>query len=271
MSTSSFVKKLASNDRATRDAAFEALKKFLASKQSKLSLLDYEKLWKGLYFSMWFSDRPLPQQRLAERLGELFSQVIPLLQFETFVEAFWVVIIKEWPSIDQWRIDKFYMLIRRVVRHCLLRLQSQKWDRQLVTQYNAVLRKSPLSGDPTISMALPYHLCDLYLDEIEVVLFSDELRAEGDEIDAAAEPERHQKFIAHKRALVEEAPIIQLIEPFAELRKLALLKTLREKCAEEVVDDERLVEWGVTKNSSSGEEAAPSDDSDSDGEWNGFA
>lgn len=92
MSTSSFVKKLASNDRPTRDAALEALRKFLSSKSTKsMSLLDMEKLWKGLYFSMWFCDRPKAQERLAENLGSLYSQVILKDDFAKFVEASFLV------------------------------------------------------------------------------------------------------------------------------------------------------------------------------------
>lgn len=278
MSTSSsFVKKLASNDRPTRDAAFDSLKKYLASKLTagNLSLLEYEKLWKGLYYSMWFCDRPLPQQRLAEKLGELFSKVIPQSQFTRFVEAFWVVMIKEWPSIDQWRIDKFYMLIRRVVRHCFIQLRSSNWDEKLVEEYNLVLKKLVLSGDKSISVALPYHLCDIYVEEIEVVIF-DELKEEGDEIDED-NIEEYQAFFAKKLAVVSETPILSLLTPFEELSQSALLKTLREKCKEDVLEDSRLKSWGVVENDSDEEDEEGEDgDEDegpdsSDDEWNGFA
>ncbi|CAH2350516.1 ribosomal RNA-processing protein 1 [[Candida] railenensis] len=270
MSTSAFVKKLASNDRPTRDAAFESLKKYLSSKSNSktLTLLDLEKLWRGLYFSMWFCDRPLPQQKLAEKLGELFSTVVPANQFNNFVEAFWVVMNIEWPNIDQWRIDKFYMLIRRVVRHCFIYLKNSNWEEQKIKEYNAILRKLPLSGDKSVSVALPYHLCDIYIDEIEVVIF--ESVEEDDE-----EEEENEEVSAKKLAIVEETPITTLLEPFAELQKQALLKTLREKCKEEVLEDSRLKTWGLVENEESdeseGEDGEKGEESESDDEWNGFA
>ena len=69
---------------------------------------------------------------------------------------------------------------------------------------------------------------------------------------------------------------IKTTRAIPKLNKLAQLKTLREKCAEEVLNDERLKDWGVI-------EADDSDDSDNEGsgdddddddededEWKGF-
>lgn len=272
--TSTFVKKLAANDRPTREAAFEALKKFLSLKQQtqKMSLLEMEKLWKGLYYSMWFCDRPRPQERLAEKLGQLFSSVVPVGAFCSFVEAFWVVMIKEWPNVDQWRVDKYYLLIRRVVRHCFINLQKKEWDEELVANYNKALTKLPLSGDKSVSMALPYHLCDIYVEELEHIMFKD-LKEEEDDLEEG-DTEAYQELFAKKLAIVGETPILKLLEPFEQLSTSALLKTLREKCKEEVLTDSRLKDWGVIGSDSDDEddeEKKDGEDEDSDDEWNGFA
>ena len=56
METSNFVKQLSSNNRKTRENALEALKKYLTARQFKENKqLQFNKLWKGLYYSMWFS------------------------------------------------------------------------------------------------------------------------------------------------------------------------------------------------------------------------
>jgi len=276
---SSFVKKLASNDRPTRDAALEALQRYLSSKSSKkLSLLDMEKLWKGLYFSMWFCDRPKAQERLAENLGKLYSEVILKEEFSRFVESFWSIIILEWPSIDQWRIDKFYLLIRRVLRHNFKFLMAQNWDEKLLEQWLDVMNRTVLSGDKSIPVALPYHLCDIYLEELELVIFDDlkDVQEELDELNKEDEDyiEKYQEVYKKKLEVASEIPLKELISPFERLNKEALLKTLREKCKEDVLDDARLKDWGVIEDEDDSDagkaEGDADDDDDSEEEWTGF-
>lgn len=254
--TSKFVKKLASNDRATREATFKALSKYLSSRNAaKLDTLEMEKLWKGLYFSMWFCDRPGPQQRLAENLGLLYSGHIPVSAFPRFVEAFWVIMIREWPTIDQWRIDKYYLLIRRVVRHCFRQLKQQNWDSKLVQDYLEALEKHPLSGNQSVGTALPYHLCDIWMDELERVVFE-----KDDEENEEQDEEQDDEKVLEK---LENVPVDTLVEPFAKLSKSAALKTLREKCKTEVLEDKRYQKW-LTQNSDEEEEDADEE------EWKGF-
>ena len=149
--TSSFVKKLASNDKPTRDSALESLKNFLGSKKD-LSLLDLKKIWKGLYFSMWYCDRSKAQERLAENLGKLYSETVSVLLFPQFVLAFFDIISIEWPNIDQWRVDKYYLLIRRILRHNFKFLKQNNWDEELVENWVNVLHQSVLSGEKNVSM-----------------------------------------------------------------------------------------------------------------------
>ncbi|RLV94992.1 Ribosomal RNA-processing protein 1 [Spathaspora sp. JA1] len=275
MSTSAFVKNLASNSRNTRDAALESLETYLSTTSAKLTLLDYEKLWKGLYFSVWFSDRPRTQERLCESLGRLYSEVIPLSRFPLFLDAFFNVIILTWPDIDQWRIDKFYLLIRRVVRHSFKRLKKENWDEKVVGEFVQVLEGAVLSGKKNVPVALPYHLCDIYLDELELVMF-EELKSEQDEVDESkgeeGYAEKYEELLKKKLQAVDDIPVTTLISPFAKLNKSALLKTLREKCAEEVLNDERLKDWGVVEDEDDSEESEEEeeDDDEEEEEWKGF-
>ncbi|WLF80056.1 hypothetical protein PVL30_003826 [Lodderomyces elongisporus] len=285
-STSAFVKKLASNDKPTRDAALEALRKYLASKTLKsgnsLSLLDMEKLWRGLYFSMWFCDRPKAQERLAESLGQLYSENIKSVEsFLLFTKAFNLIMIKEWASIDQWRIDKYYLLIRRVLRHNFQYLKKNQWDLELVKKWTQVMMETILSGGDKVPVALPYHLCDIFLDELELIMFADIEDREVDENDPEDMKQKLEELNKEKIAIANEVPIRELIEPFTKLSKEAKLKTLREKTKEDVLDNEKLVEWGVVRNSngnkggnSEGSEEDEDDedeeDEDEEDEWKGF-
>lgn len=280
--TNTFVRKLAHNDTATRNAAFKALSNFLKSKASgKLDLLEMEKLWRGLYFSMWYCDKAGPQQRLAGNLGELFSQVIPANRLKLFHQAFWEVMAKEWHSLDKWRLDKFYMLVRRVLRHQLFRLADEKWPKKQTADFVAILKQYPLANDTKFPQSLAYHVCDIFLDEVEYVIFkefrdysqedieddaSDDEDVSQDEDDAKDQETpktaalTEEEISTKKSIICSQTPLAQLISPFQELAKTAKNKAMRIKCAEEVTEDNRLKEWGVLE-----EKAEESED-----EWTGF-
>ena len=62
-----FARRLADNDKGVRDRGVKKLKAFLR-KQQRLSELDCCKLWRGLFYCMWMSDKPLVQEELADQL-----------------------------------------------------------------------------------------------------------------------------------------------------------------------------------------------------------
>lgn len=164
METSNFVKQLSSNSRPVREKSLEALRTFLLSDKVKHSKqLQFDKLWKGLYYAMWFSDRPRPQQRLANKLGELYQLYFDEEDnkredheqisandkaFIKFSKAFWKVLCIEWFNIDRYRLDKYLLLVRRVFFNQIKYLQSRQWNPVLVEKYiRKVLKSLPLSGD----------------------------------------------------------------------------------------------------------------------------
>ncbi|KAI9036414.1 ribosomal RNA processing 1 family protein [Aspergillus affinis] len=106
-----FVRELASSDRRTRDKATESLTLFLRSK-TDLSLLDLLKLWKGLFFCFYHSDRPLTQQALARNLSYGIVPTLPRTTLHRFLRAFWITIGRDFHSLDRLRLDKYLFLIR---------------------------------------------------------------------------------------------------------------------------------------------------------------
>lgn len=213
---------------------------------------------------MWFSDRPRPQQRLANDLGQLFL-IVPKPNYHNFCLAFWVVMAREWVGIDHHRLDKFLLLVRRVLFNQLKRIKESDYDRDLVAAYLSALKASPLSGDKKVPTGIPYHLVDIYVDEVEKVMFED---IEEDEDDEEAE---------EKQKIVDSTPLTELIEPFVILSKEAMLKTLREKIKEDVLHDERIQTWGavvkeeVEENDEDDEDQEEGhEEDDSEDEWRGF-
>ncbi|KAJ5166843.1 uncharacterized protein N7482_005624 [Penicillium canariense] len=106
-----FVRDLASSDRKVRDKALESLTQFLRSRND-LSLVDLVKLWKGLFFCFYHSDRPLTQQALARALSYSLVPSLPHATVHRFLRAFWITIGRDFHSLDRLRLDKYLFLIR---------------------------------------------------------------------------------------------------------------------------------------------------------------
>lgn len=292
MDTTTFVKQLASNNRKVRENALETLQKYLTTKQFKdAKQLQFTKLWKGLYFAMWFSDRPRPQQRLANQLGELHmlyfdendnnskedSLTVNDEAFIKFSKAFWKVICMEWFNIDRHRLDKYLLLVRRVIFNQLKYLQSRAWTDVLVNEYIAkVLKWLPLSGGPKIYNGIPLHIVDIFLDEWEKLLTREEVDEQEDQKDI------------DMAAMIKETPLEKFLEIFSELAAdVKNSKSLRNRIKEELLNDERLAQWSITVNIKSTktenaddqdeidlkeqeEEEEDNDEEEEVEEWNGF-
>ncbi|SCU87418.1 LAFA_0E06612g1_1 [Lachancea sp. 'fantastica'] len=285
METSAFVKQLASNNRVVREEALETLKKYLTTRQFKDSKqLQFDKLWKGLYYAMWFSDRPRPQQRLASALAglhELYFDARDNKQLTTsknddededsitrltlndkaflkFSKAFWRVMCLEWYSIDHHRLDKYLMLVRRVLASQLRYLQLREWAPAVVSNYiRAVLRKMPLSGDKKIYNGIPFHIIDIFGDEWEKLIF-------GSEDDENEEKDQDSDSVAeYQREKIAETPLTLFIDIFRDLSSdTNNVKTMRDKIKEDIFKDERFSSWGVLDNVDA--------DNVEEEEWTGF-
>ncbi|KAE8149282.1 hypothetical protein BDV25DRAFT_4155 [Aspergillus avenaceus] len=106
-----FVRDLASSEKRIRDKATESLTLFLRSR-SDLSLVELLKLWKGLFFCFYHSDRPLTQQALARNLSYSLVPTLPRSSVHRFLRAFWITIGRDFHSLDRLRLDKYLFLIR---------------------------------------------------------------------------------------------------------------------------------------------------------------
>jgi ribosomal RNA-processing protein 1 len=98
-------------DRKIRDKAVESLTLFLRSRND-LTLVELLKLWKGLFFCFYHSDRPLTQQALARALSYSLVPSLPQATVHRFLRAFWITIGRDFHSLDRLRLDKYLLLIR---------------------------------------------------------------------------------------------------------------------------------------------------------------
>ncbi|TKA51715.1 hypothetical protein B0A49_13477 [Cryomyces minteri] len=236
-----FIKQLAANDRPTRDKALESLRAYLTARQTPFSDVELLKLWKGLFYCMWMSDRPRTQQRLAIDMAGLVDG-IGKENFLPWMDAFWKTMSREWMGIDVLRMDKFLFLTRQYLAASFRYLARKRWeDTELVDQYMDILAETPLNPpDAKVPNGLRFHVLDIYVDEL-------------DKIDADREG---------------DPPLKTLLWPLQRLEENSPVKLVRTRTTE-ALNDERLKDWNGKRGDASSK-THKEEDTEGDDEWGGF-
>ncbi|KAL1121976.1 hypothetical protein AAG570_003384 [Ranatra chinensis] len=161
----SFAKALSSNDKSLRDRALRRLKKwFLAKSDNSNNFTEdgFMRIWKGLFYSVWMSDKPLIQEDLVEDVSQLIHCFSNFSDASMFARCFFQAMSQAWFGIDSFRLDKFMMLLRRFLRQCFDYLSRQGWKKRQVTTFSDDLSNS-LRMAPT---GMNLHIAELYLEEL---------------------------------------------------------------------------------------------------------
>ncbi|KAL3887129.1 hypothetical protein ACJMK2_027083 [Sinanodonta woodiana] len=170
-----FAQRLASNEKKTRGKAVKKLNKYLQAKSSTkrdggFSEDDLLKIWKGLHYCMWMQDKPIIQEELSDTLSSLLH-IFPHVptQFQ-FLKVFFQTEAREWNGIDRWRLDKFMMLIRRMLREAFQMLKRLKFADEHVNKLMSMLFDSLLSPPSSlVPDGLKIHIIDIYLEELKQI------------------------------------------------------------------------------------------------------
>ncbi|KAK0465595.1 nucleolar protein,Nop52-domain-containing protein [Desarmillaria tabescens] len=168
-------KYLASTDKKVRDKAIKNLSVFLSDSKDALPPPEMARLWKGIFYCFWMSDKPLIQQALATELAELVLTITSTPAALSFLSGFWETMVREWNGMDRFRLDKYYMLVRRFVNAAFRLLMRAGWDKTACDQYNTILTREggPLCpSDIKVPTSLTYHLSDVYIEELDKAVAS---------------------------------------------------------------------------------------------------
>ena len=223
-------------------------------------------------------DRAVPQQNLCAELAGLLgslpcssspdakngSEGGEFAAVTSWLAAFWEILAREWTAIDVLRLEKFLLLVRRVLGASLewaaptadrtkKAKKGKKGGKGRQEALLAVLRDWPL--DPTgdlskMPVGLRLHVLDIWVDEVEKAGFlppADDEKADDDDDD-----EDDEAFLTCLRALVET----QLRSPS---------KPVRARARESLADDR--LPWNRGRGGD--DESAGDEDGEDDG-WAGF-
>ncbi|KAL3084997.1 hypothetical protein niasHS_010066 [Heterodera schachtii] len=168
-----FAQRLASGEPTARQRAMKHLRTHIRERTKTdakgFSSVSLARLCKGLHYALWMQDKMTLQEELADEICALCNYFRTDEQLLEFVVALFTTLSKEWPHIDRWRMDKFLMLVRRLVRTLFRRLSSHRWDSPLCDQFLQMFRSSLLSANSPLCESLKFHCASVWLDELDTV------------------------------------------------------------------------------------------------------
>ncbi|KFO97310.1 Ribosomal RNA processing protein 1 B, partial [Calypte anna] len=127
------------------------------------------KIWKGLFYCMWMQDKPLLQEELASNISQLIHVIQNTEARHLFIQTFWQTMNREWNGIDNLRLDKYYMLMRMILRQSFEVLKRNDWDESLIEPFLQLLMKEVMDPDSHAPTGIKFHFIDIYLDELAKV------------------------------------------------------------------------------------------------------
>uniref|UniRef100_A0A8C0GX62 Ribosomal RNA processing 1B n=1 Tax=Chelonoidis abingdonii TaxID=106734 RepID=A0A8C0GX62_CHEAB len=165
-----FAQRLAANEKRSRDRAVKKLRGYISlrtqSPAGGFSQEELLKIWKGLFYCMWMQDKPLLQEELASTISQLIHVVQNIEAQHLFIQTFWQTMNREWNGIDRLRLDKYYMLIRMVLRQSFEVLKRNGWDESLIEPFLHLLMKEVMHPESNAPNGIKFHFIDIFLEEL---------------------------------------------------------------------------------------------------------
>ncbi|NXH20098.1 RRP1B protein, partial [Bucco capensis] len=168
-----FAQRLAANEKRIRDRALKKLRGYISVRTQRpdggFSKEELLKIWKGLFYCLWMQDKPLLQEELADNISQLIHVIENTEARHLFIQTFWQTMNREWNGIDNLRLDKFYMLMRMILRRSFEVLKRSQWDESLSELFLQLLMKEVMDPESNAPTGIKFHLIDIYLNELAKV------------------------------------------------------------------------------------------------------
>ncbi|XP_043474082.1 ribosomal RNA processing protein 1 homolog [Leptopilina heterotoma] len=165
-----FARLLASKDKKVRDKVLKNLKKWLTVRaQSSFAFTeaDFVRLWKGLYYCMWMSDKPLVQEELAESISKIVHCFSTMKTALLYIKCTFESLSTEWFGIDRYRIDKFEMLLRRIIRQTFEMCKKHEWNKDLIIEFAKILQDFLVATKNSLGLKL--QIVEVFMEELAKV------------------------------------------------------------------------------------------------------
>ena len=164
-------------DQSTRDKALAALRAYISSRRNNPER-DFPQLWKGLFKCMRDCECSRAQELLAHELSRLIMPLAPATALR-FWQAFWSAMCAEWEGIDDARVKRFKVLVRRQVEGGFRYAQLHGWEEGLVGKMMGVVEEGPLHVRQKVPEGLRWEVGDVWVDALETVRGRGEMLPDG--------------------------------------------------------------------------------------------
>ncbi|TMS39035.1 hypothetical protein L596_005629 [Steinernema carpocapsae] len=222
-----FAQKLACGQPPVRARALDQLRQWIETQSKADGGFDEASLMslcKGLHYVFWMQDKPLLQEELAEKISNLIKCFHTEDQAILYVKTLYIALSKQWPSIDRWRMDKFLMLMRRILRATFARMNELGWKSKSSNNYFEMIKDTLITTNPTVCDSVKYHVASLFLDELD--------QAGGVPNEIA------QKYITAYANVLGEKNCGYLFDSFIDEIFLAILEEKTAEIMDEEADEE---------------------------------
>mmetsp|Transcript_6760 Transcript_6760/g.13798 ORF Transcript_6760/g.13798 Transcript_6760/m.13798 type:complete len:549 (-) Transcript_6760:1250-2896(-) len=156
-----FARALASSDRHVREKALEALTTWLEGNRD-LEDLEMMKLWKGLFYCIWMADKVAVQEQLTTKIVAVAGE-----DWWPYYRALWSTMRREWYGIDRLRIDKYYSLLTKALRHGVSMAFAPEaegqWNRSRVEQWLQILKEEVFDVKTNHGKGVTLHVLDKWV------------------------------------------------------------------------------------------------------------
>lgn len=112
------------------------------------------------------TDKRGPQLEVAQRLCTLMHEFPDSARGVLFVRAFFSTMVRDWISIDKHRIDKYYTLIRGVVRQIIGVCAGAEWSEQVAAPWLDMLQEAVMQRAPN---GPRFHVLYIWTAELALV------------------------------------------------------------------------------------------------------
>ena len=170
---------IAATDEGFRTEATKRLPTFLKeSNFYKMDLdtcfIDFRKLWKGTLYGFWLCDGEFKQHEMAELMAGLIHAVkgssenpheLPI----AFLRAFFDELFETWPKLDRHRMDKYLMLVRKVMQQAFIFLnKTHHYRSEVVDEFIEFILTDGIynNEDRNIMASLQIHVAELFFLEL---------------------------------------------------------------------------------------------------------
>ena len=159
-----FAAALANPDKKIRERTCKTLQSYV--KKNSFDSLELLRLWKALYYCLWLTDKQEVQLELAAFLSGLLHHCKDDEAMLDFFVAFWNTVMREWGTLDQYRVNKFYSLMRLMLHEAFVILEDRAWPDELSIAMVDIIDQQVIQSRPN---GPRYHLGDIMLEELHKV------------------------------------------------------------------------------------------------------